>query len=69
MRSTDSGPSILSRGVWKFAMTWIEDADLPGFHVVEDNNDEWTIVTEREVDFRRLPVGDRRTIPENLRWY
>ena len=67
MRSTDSGPSILSRGVWKFAMTWIEDADLPGFHGVEDNNDEWAIVPEREVDFRRFSAGDRRAIAENLR--
>ena len=69
MRSTDTGASILARGVRKFAATSMEFEDVPGFHVVEDNNDEWTTVTEREVDFRRLPVGVRRTIPENLRWW
>ena len=58
MRSTDSGPSILSRGVWKFAMTWIEDADLPGFHVVEDNNDEWVWFTEVDNDWSRLNPRD-----------
>jgi hypothetical protein len=69
MRSTDTGASILARGVRKFAATKTEYEDAVGFHVVEDNNDEWKIVTEREVDFRRHPVGDRRAIPENLRWW
>ena len=49
MRSTDTGASILARGVRKFAATTMEFEDVPGFHVVEDNNDEWVLSSRRSI--------------------
>ena len=70
LRSTETGAGVLGRGVRKFAAICEEkDIDIVGFHVAEDNNDEWTIVPEREDDFRRLPAGDKMTIRGHLRWW
>ena len=69
MRSTTTGPSVLGRGVWKFAMAWVHDYDEVGFHVVEDDNIEWTIVPEYDNDFRRLLPDQDDVIGENLRWW
>ena len=69
MRTTAIGPSILGRGVWKFAMAWAHDYDEVGFHVVEDDNIEWTIVPEYDNDFRRLRPDQDDVIGENLRWW
>ena len=43
--------------------------DQPGFHVVENNNDEWVVVPEYEVDFRRLPANDNVVISPDVRWW
>ena len=67
MRSTESGPGILLRGVWKFAMTWIHEE--PGFHVVENNNDEWVMVPEYHADFSRLRAYDDDAIRPSVRWW
>jgi len=69
MRSTATGPSILGRGVWKFAMACVHDYDEVGFHVVEDDNTEWTIVPEYDNDFRRLLPDQDDVIGETLRWW
>ena len=69
MRSTESGPGIILRGVWKFAMTWIEDLDQPGFHVVATSGDEWVNVPAYEIDFRRLPANDNVAIRPDFRWW
>ena len=69
MRSTVTGPSIIGRGVWKFAMAHIRDCDEVGFHVVEDDSTEWTIVPLYDADFRSLRPDDDDVISENLRWW
>ena len=69
MRTTPTGSHILLRGVWKFAMAWAADSQDMCFHVVEDNSDEWTIVPELEVDFRRLPRDQDNVISESHRWW
>ena len=67
MRSTAIGPSILGRGVWKFAMACVHDYDEVGFHVVE-KGDAWAIVPAYEVDIRSLPADYKDAAAANLRW-
>ena len=69
MRSTVTGPGILGRGVWKFAMAYIRDYDDLGFHVVEDDSTEWAIVPEYDTDFRSLRPDDDDVISENIHWW
>jgi len=69
MRSTVTGPGILGRGVWKFAMAYIRDYDDLGFHVFEDDSAEWAIVPEYDTDFRSLRPNDDDVISENIRWW
>jgi hypothetical protein len=69
MGSTVTGASILARGVRKFAATSMEFEDVPGFHVVEDNNDEWVLFPEIENDWKRLAPRDQTTIRGHLRWW
>jgi len=67
MRSTDTGASILARGVRKFAATSMEFEDAVGFHVVEDNNDEWVWFMEVDNDWSRLNPRDDRLIRGSFR--
>ena len=43
--------------------------DQPGFHVVENNNDEWVIVPEYHDDFSRLRAYDDDAIRPSVRWW
>ena len=65
MRTTWTGLSILVRGLWKFAMTWVRDVHEMGFHVVEDDKDEWVIAPLSAVELRRLRRNQDDVISES----